>query len=79
MASYKSCVERHCKNCTYDPAQPGTWRFQTEGCTVTTCALWEVRPVTGAEVAEQRKAKAVEINFNDLINGLPDDEDETVV
>ena len=43
--SMRKAVNEKCKQCTYDPlAGLGTWRQQTEGCTVKSCALWEIRP-----------------------------------
>jgi hypothetical protein len=39
----RSRVDSNCVNCTYDELEPGTWRQQVAGCTVSSCALWEVR------------------------------------
>lgn len=46
MASLKKAIEQKCKDCTYDQSAAGTWREQTERCTVRSCALWEVRPIS---------------------------------
>ena len=73
MASLKKCVEQHCKNCTYDSTQPGSWRQQTENCTVVSCALWPVRPVTMESLLAARKDKKGEMDA--LIAGLEDEED----
>lgn len=72
MASLKKCIENHCKNCSYDATQPGTWREQIEACTVKSCALWEVRPVTVATINLNRKHRN-----QDEIDGVVDSlEDE---
>ena len=79
MPSYKSCVKQHCKNCTYDAAQPGTYLQQIENCTVTKCALWSVRPMTVATINLNRNTRPkADLDLDALIEGLEDDEDETV-
>ena len=42
----KGKVIAHCIACVFDPANGGTWRQQTEGCMVTDCPLYEVRPLS---------------------------------
>lgn len=37
-------IDQHCKDCIYDPAEPGNWRQQTEACEITSCPLWPYRP-----------------------------------
>lgn len=45
--SLRKLINQHCKDCVYDPKSGlGTWRQQTEGCTVKSCALYPVRPVS---------------------------------
>jgi hypothetical protein len=61
MASLKKCISQHCKNCTYDQESPGTWREQVENCTVVSCALYEVRPMTMTTINANRKTRGVEI------------------
>lgn len=39
----RSRVDSNCVNCIYDELEPGTWRQQVEGCTVSYCSLWAVR------------------------------------
>jgi len=58
MASLKKCIEAKCKDCTYDQEAPGTWREQTEACTVQKCPLWSVRPMTVATINLVRKGKS---------------------
>lgn len=36
----------HCKGCIYDPKDAGTWRDQTEACSITSCSLYYHRPIT---------------------------------
>ena len=60
MASLKKCISQHCKNCTYDKESPGTWREQVEACSVLTCALWEVRPLSMTTINANRKSRAAE-------------------
>lgn len=78
MASLKKCIEQKCKDCTYDPCAPGSWRSQTESCHVKACALWEVRPITMELMLRNRKEKgAAGVDLDALIEGLDDDEDVT--
>lgn len=47
--SLRKSIDAKCKDCTYDDSNGlGTWRQQTELCTVTRCPLWPVRPVSKA-------------------------------
>lgn len=55
--SRKKAIDEHCKGCTYDPAQPGTWRQQVENCTVYTCELYEYRPVSTTKPAGDKENK----------------------
>lgn len=80
MASLRKCIEAKCKDCTYDPLAGGTWREQVEECTVRSCPLWEVRPLTVATINLNRKTRAAagEINIDALIADLDDEEDTPV-
>ena len=42
--SFRAAIDAHCRDCTYDPKAGGTWRQQVEGCGITSCALYELRP-----------------------------------
>ena len=45
--SLRKAINDKCSNCTYDPFSGlGNWRQQVEACTVKTCPLWPVRPVS---------------------------------
>jgi len=82
MASLKKCIEQKCKDCTYDHTQPGTWREQIENCTVKSCALWPVRPMTVATINLNRKSRTGtdDLNVDAVLETLePDDEEEMVV
>lgn len=57
MASLKKCIQEHCKTCTYDASVAGTWREQVENCTVQSCALWPVRPMTMSTINANRKPR----------------------
>lgn len=47
--SFRGAVNAKCKQCIYDPKSGlGTWRQQTQGCTVTQCPLWPYRPMSEA-------------------------------
>lgn len=72
MASLKKCIEQKCRDCTYDSQQQGSWRHQTENCTVRTCALWEVRPITMETMLARRKAKG-DVNLDALVDSLEDE------
>lgn len=44
MASMRQAINEKCKDCTYDSAEPGTWREQVGNCTIRSCSLWPLRP-----------------------------------
>ena len=46
--SLRSAINQHCKDCIYDEhvKGEGNWRIQVMNCTVTKCALYEVRPIS---------------------------------
>jgi len=82
MASLKKAVEAKCKDCTYDPKAGGSWREQVEACTVRSCALWEVRPISVATLTARRKVTStgdIGLDLDALVDGLEDDDDETPV
>ncbi len=78
MASLKSAVNAKCKDCSYDSCAPGSWRKQVEECTVYSCALWEVRPVTMEYTATRRKGKGADGVDLDAILDSIDNDDETL-
>lgn len=48
--SWRKAIDAKCKDCIYDPESGlGTWRQQTEACTITDCALWPFRPMSAAK------------------------------
>lgn len=46
--SMRKAINAKCKDCIYDPLAGGTWRQQTEACTITACSLWPLRPRSSA-------------------------------
>ena len=74
MPSLKTAIAEKCKQCTYDATQPGSWRQQVEDCTVRTCPLWEVRPLTNETISVNRKKKNNEIDLNSILDSLEDDD-----
>lgn len=55
--SLRRAVDSMCRSCIYDPLSGlGTWRQQTEGCTIRSCALWPVRP---ARVPREKLAQPI--------------------
>ena len=50
--SLRKCIDQNCKSCVYDPKAAGTWRQQVALCSVTSCALYPVRPVTKSPIPE---------------------------
>ena len=54
MPSRKKAIHAHCKSCSYDKLDKGTWRYQTEHCVITTCELYDFRPrITSKRVISQ--------------------------
>ncbi len=76
--SLKKCVEEHCKSCTYDQFAPGSWRAQVENCSVFTCKLWPVRPITMESINNRRKGASTEqARIDAIIDALPDDDEDS--
>ncbi len=45
--SLRKAINQKCTECIYDSRSGlGNWRQQVEACTVKTCPLWPVRPVS---------------------------------
>lgn len=55
--SLRKAIDEKCKECIYDALCSGSWRKQTEACEMKDCALWDVRPTTGATREAKRKEK----------------------
>lgn len=51
--SLRQAINAKCRDCIFDPAVGGNWRKQTHACTVTSCPLWFVRPLSRAQGAAQ--------------------------
>ena len=50
--SLRQAINDNCRTCIYDPAAAGTWRQQTTLCSVTSCDLHPVRPITKSPIPE---------------------------
>ena len=50
--SLRKCINENCRNCIYDEQAKGTWRQQVTLCTVESCAMYPVRPITDAPIPE---------------------------
>ncbi len=50
--SLRKHVNDFCKGCIYDCAAAGTWRQQVTLCSVTSCKLYDARPVTKRPIPE---------------------------
>ena len=48
----RDSINGKCESCIYDPEAAGTWRQQVTLCSVTSCPLFLVRPVTKAPIPE---------------------------
>lgn len=44
--SMRAAVNAKCRECIYDPIEPGGWRQQVEACSCWGCPLYTVRPVS---------------------------------
>ena len=54
----QQAINQNCKDCIYDPAEPGYWQQQVEQCqSEGACALWHLRPLTGAGKIARKVAK----------------------
>ena len=44
--SLRKAINAKCKDCIFDPMEPGNWRQQVTACTSNDCALHSVRPMS---------------------------------
>ncbi len=49
--SLRKAINDHCKWCIYDRLAQGNWRQQVDGCSITRCHLYPVRPRSSAPLA----------------------------
>lgn len=42
--SLRGSINAFCRECIYDPREPGRWREQVEACPSRSCPLYPVRP-----------------------------------
>ncbi len=50
--SLRAAINAKCKSCIFDPLAMGTWRQQVTLCSVYSCPLWEIRPVSSSPIPE---------------------------
>lgn len=55
--SPQQAINEKCKECIYDEHNGGTWREQTEACTVTSCALYDLRPISSVTKRQRSEAR----------------------
>jgi len=49
--SLRKAINDKCRWCIYDPMSGlGNWRQQVTACTIKTCPLWPVRPLSRSKV-----------------------------
>lgn len=53
MSSLRKAIDLKCRDCVYDPLEPGRWREQVENCGCADCPLYKVRPVPLAKSAQK--------------------------
>ena len=50
--SLRKAINDNCKNCSFDRKAAGTWLQQVTLCSVTSCSIYPVRPVTKSAIPE---------------------------
>lgn len=55
IASPRKAIALNCRECIYDKADQGTWVQQVEACAITTCHLYQHRPLTAKTKRLQRE------------------------
>ena len=56
--SFRKAINAKCTECIYDPLSGlGNWRQQVAACTVKTCPLWPVRPVSKPDTRVRPRKK----------------------
>lgn len=54
--SLRKAINEKCRDCIYDPLSGlGNWRQQVTACTIKTCSLWPVRPLSSSQVQGEAK------------------------
>jgi len=58
MASLRKAIDAHCRSCSYDEFDKGTWRYQAEHCPIHSCELYDLRPrITSNQAISQDKTE----------------------
>lgn len=60
MANLRAAINNKCKECIYDSCAKGTWRYQVEACSSTSCPLYSVRPRTVVQDSSNLGEKTTE-------------------
>lgn len=50
--SLRKRVDQNCKDCTYDPSSPGTWRQQVFLCCMKSCSFWDIGAKPASPIPE---------------------------
>lgn len=60
--SLRAAINAFCRQCLYDPHQPGRWREQITACTSRGCPLYAVRPTSkGPELVTLEGSKGADL------------------
>jgi len=57
--SLRKAIDRHCRDCIFDPYSRGKWRQQVLECASPNCALFEVRPAPTATLPKGEARKSI--------------------
>jgi hypothetical protein len=59
----RQAIKAKCKQCIYDPKTGGTFLAQIEACSVQSCPLWPLRPITEATKHKGREKREIPVQF----------------
>jgi len=62
MPSLREAINNKCKECIYDSRAKGTWRYQVNACSSTSCPLYSVRPRPVVQNSPNSGEKIAETN-----------------
>ena len=63
--SMRKAIDAMCKHCIYDENGTGNWRQQVEACTPPKCPLFDLRPVSTGNKAQEYEISARHANQSD--------------
>lgn len=68
--SMRKAINDKCKDCIYDPKSGmGTWKQQTDACTIMTCSLWPLRPRSVAGPLAKQASEGSDDNKTPIFSG----------